>query len=138
MFCTSCGQPINDKATLCVHCGVPCGVEKKFCATCGKPVFENQAICLNCGCALPPQGGVAQGQAAGGTSSKDWTTTLLLCLFTGGIGGHQFYVGSPKKGILILVLQIITCGVAGSIWALVDLISICTKKFTDGQGNVIR
>lgn len=35
-------------------------------------------------------------------SEKDWVTTLLLCLFTGGIGGHNFYVGKTGKGILYL------------------------------------
>jgi len=31
---------------------------------------------------------------------KDWLTTLLLCLFTGTIGGHRFYTGHTGIGVI--------------------------------------
>lgn len=65
-------------------------------------------------------------------SEKNWLTTLLLCIFLGGIGVHRFYAGKIGTGILMLI----TCGGCG-IWTLVDLIMIITGKFTDKDGNVI-
>ena len=66
-------------------------------------------------------------------ASKDWTVTLLLCLFCGGIGIHRFYVGKIGTGILYML----TFGFFG-IGSLIDLIKIATGKFTDKNGNYIR
>jgi len=60
---------------------------------------------------------------------KDWLTTLLLCLFTGGVGGHRYYTGHIGIGIV----QTLTLGGCG-IWALVDLIMILTDNFKDARG----
>ncbi|MHB0970155.1 MAG: NINE protein [Thermoanaerobaculia bacterium] len=65
-----------------------------------------------------------------GMQQKDWLTTLLLCLFLGGLGVHRFYTGHTGIGIV----QLLTLGGCG-IWALVDLIMIITGKFTDASGQ---
>ncbi len=65
-------------------------------------------------------------------SQKDWLTTLLLCIFLGGIGVHRFYAGKIGTGIL----QLLTVGGCG-IWTLVDLIMIITGSFKDKDGNPI-
>ncbi len=64
---------------------------------------------------------------------SDWTTTLLLAIFLGGAGIHRFYVGKNGSGILMLL----TGGGCG-IWALIDIISIVSGRFTDADGNVIQ
>ena len=66
-------------------------------------------------------------------SSKDFITTLLLCLLAGGLGIHRYYVGKIGTGILYTL----TAGVFG-IGILVDLIKIATGKFTDKDGKVIK
>ena len=63
----------------------------------------------------------------------DWLTTLLLCIFVGGLGGHRFYVGKIGTGII----QLLTLGGCG-IWSLVDLIMIICQTFTDADGNAIQ
>ena len=63
---------------------------------------------------------------------KSWLVTLLLCLFTGTLGVHRFYVGKIGTGIL----QLLTFGGFG-IWTLVDFILIACKKFTDANGDLI-
>ncbi|MFZ1694582.1 MAG: TM2 domain-containing protein [Flavobacteriales bacterium] len=63
---------------------------------------------------------------------KDWLTTLLLCIFLGGLGVHRFYTGHTMIG----VVQLLTLGGCG-IWSLVDLIMIAIGSFKDAQGNAL-
>jgi hypothetical protein len=100
MFCSNCGAQIDDKAMLCPKCGV---------AT--SNYYHGPA-------AVDPAIGY------------DWLTTLLLCVFLGGLGIHSFY--TKKTGIGIA--QLFTLGGCG-IWTLIDLIMIVTGGFRDGQGR---
>ena len=76
---------------------------------------------------------VAPEVPVGAEPEKSWLTTLLLCIFLGGLGVHRFYVGKIGTGILWLM----TAGVFG-IGYLVDLIKIICGKFTDKSGNLIQ
>ena len=62
-------------------------------------------------------------------SKKNKTVALILAIFLGPYGGHQFYVGKIGKGILYLF----TAGLCGIGW-IVDIVRILTNKFTDNQG----
>jgi TM2 domain-containing membrane protein YozV len=105
MFCSNCGTQIDDKAVVCVKCGVPTSNYKS------QPVAGAQY-------GGPPAEGF------------DWLTTLLLCFFVGALGIHSFY--TKKTGIGIA--QLLTLGGCG-IWALVDLIMIITENYKDAQGR---
>lgn len=62
-------------------------------------------------------------------SKKQFTTTVMLAFFLGGIGAHRFYVGKKVSGVLMLL----TLGGLG-IWSLVDFVNIILGKFKDSEG----
>jgi hypothetical protein len=105
MFCSNCGALIDDKAVVCVKCGVP------------TPNFKSQSSAGILNSVDPAEG-------------YDWLTTLLLCFFVGAFGVHSFY--TKKTGIG--VAQLVTLGGCG-IWALIDFVMILVGSFKDGQGR---
>jgi hypothetical protein len=129
MFCRNCGSQVDDKAVVCVSCGVHPQKGKKYCQSCGKEVNEISDVCISCGAKLISQETTGN---LSGKSDKEWTTTLLLCLFLGSFGVHRFYTGHTVMGIV----YILTLGLFG-IGSLVDLIMIISGSFKDADGNVV-
>lgn len=104
------------------------------CPNCGAPMQSN--ICSYCHYTEPTNyqnvyGTVfinnAYTQINGvGVSPKSKMLTLVLCIFFGIWGAHQFYVGKIGKGLLYFF----TCGLLGIGW-LVDIIIILCGSFKD-------
>lgn len=71
-------------------------------------------------------------------SSKEWLVALLLAVFLGYLAVDRFYLGQVGLGITKLVVSIVTCGIGGFIWQVVDIILIATRKVTDDSGLPLR
>ena len=72
-----------------------------FCHSCGAEVNEKAVICVKCGVALGSvQLGTTQ---LGPVSDKEWTVALLLCIFLGTLGVHRFYTGHIGIGVIQLL-----------------------------------
>lgn len=66
---------------------------------------------------------------AGVQAHKSRTTFVLLGVFLGAFGVHNFYAGYPRKGAAQLCLSLFTCfyaAIVSEIWAIVEVCTITT------------
>ena len=66
---------------------------------------------------------------------KSWLVTLLLSIFLGQLGVDRFYLGKIGTGILKLLVTLVTFGLGGWIWWIIDIVLIATGKMTDSNGK---
>ena len=127
MFCKNCGEGLNDNQAICEKCGVKVGDGNAFCANCGKPVDPNAEVCMSCGVAVKKAGGDLAGQ--------DKIVMILVCLFLGGLGIHNFMMGETKKGIFRIIMSFF-CGL-GAIFALIDLVKIAMGTYVVDPNKLV-
>jgi TM2 domain-containing membrane protein YozV len=75
--------------------------------------------------------------AAAATSEKNTLVALLLAIFLGTLGVHRFYVGKIGTGFAVLGVTVVTLGIGGVVWAIVDIIAIARSKFQDNDGRTL-
>lgn len=72
------------------------------------------------------------------TSPKSKITAILLAVFVGGFGIHNFYIGKTARATaqllmtLTLILSFVTL-----ILVLIDIIKLASDKQKDGQGLLV-
>ena len=84
----------------------------------------------------------AYGQPVVAGPPKQWLVALLLGLFFGGFGVHNFYLGHTNRAIIQLILTIIVIGApVTAVWVLVELIMILMRSGSygyDAQGQPLQ
>ena len=92
-----------------------------------------------------PQGAYGQpayGQPVVAGPPKQWLVALLLGLFFGGFGVHNFYLGYTNRAIIQLILTIIVIGApVTAVWVLIELIMILMRSGSygyDAQGQPLQ
>jgi TM2 domain-containing membrane protein YozV len=69
-----------------------------------------------------------------GWQPKQKIVAGILGILLGGLGVHSFYLGNSKKGIIQLVLSVVTCGLLG-LWGFIEGIMILIGNVnTDAYG----
>lgn len=66
-------------------------------------------------------------------SDKSKTTTLILVLVLGYVGGHDFYLGNIGKGLL----KFFTLNIAGIGW-IIDIVKVASGGYQDNTGAPVR
>lgn len=138
MICPHCGQTIQDGDQFCSGCGAKVFLPRQHCPNCGADIHEQDRVCSTCGYQLPIQNNPT-------VQPKSKIVAVLLGLFLGGIGVHNFYLGYSSKGFIQVCLflgGIFTFGLtsfAAVIWGLVETILIFVGSIDrDGDDNLIQ
>lgn len=114
-----------------------------FCKECGRYLGDN-SVCPYCGYgkideyAYLKQSKNWRSEGAA-FSKKSRITAGVLQFFTGGIGLGRFYIGDNKTAILQICLSVLTLGLGGFLWGIIDSIGIFSgKALFDAAGKVIK
>lgn len=65
--------------------------------------------------------------AKDGVRKVNWVLCLIMSILFGALGVDRFIMGKVGTGILKLLVTIVTLGIGGFIWWLIDVILIATK-----------
>ena len=130
MFCQNCGAQIADKAVICVHCGVPTGVQDGSNPT---PAQQPVIHIVNTNTNTNTNRNTNYHGGSGRRPRKSKWIAFFLCVFLGYFGAHRFYVGKNGTGLVWLF----TCGLCGIGW-IVDCITIFIGTFRDNYGYALK
>ena len=94
-----------------------------YCKQCKKSI-ENTYICPDCGMRL--------------TKQKSRLSAGILQIFCGVIGLGRFYMGYKTYATLQILSSIVTCGIGGIAWGILDGIMILNGTVLyDNFGNLL-
>jgi TM2 domain-containing membrane protein YozV len=96
-----------------------------FCANCGNTISEKSTICVKCG---------VPNAAAGSSTSR--AAYILLGIFLGLLGVHNFVAGYTGRGVAQLLLTLLTGWLIIPLFAvwLWNIIEVCVVT-KDAKGN---
>jgi len=100
-----------------------------FCKQCGNEVLANAAICVKCGVAtgfVQQLGNTTIPLTHSNIPSKGKTAFVLLGVFLGAFGIHNFYAGYTGKGVAQLLITLLSLGFLGFISWIWAIIEVCT------------
>ena len=115
---------------FCTNCGAEVDVQDNFCGHCGSKIKNSDHNQVPQQISPPPQqqNVVINNVVENPMPRKDKWTALLLCIFLGFLGAHQFYDGKFVKGIIYFsifaVFGIFGFGFVVGILVFIDFISI--------------
>ncbi len=121
MYCDYCGSYIDDNYTICPYCGASMG--------CVDPQYQQQYYQQYQQPYMHPY------QGYNNWKPKYRLIAVLLGVFLGGVGMHNFYLGKKRRAILQIVLTVCTCGIGGLLGLLEGILIFLHIINTDGYGN---
>lgn len=103
-----------------------------FCQNCGAKISDKAVVCLSCGVAVK---NISVAKAS--SINDEWLVAMLLAMFLGIFGAHNFYLKRNSVAIAQLVLGLCSCFAISGIWALVDWVMILSGNYRKADGTLL-
>ena len=128
MYCRHCGNFMQPNAAFCIKCGINMGAGNRYCYNCGAVTDPKAVVCVRCGVSLSQH-------PVSSSEQKSMLVAGLLGIFVGWLGIHSFYLGYTAKGIVQLLLSIISFGTIGDLWGFIEgVLILCNVIKNDANG----
>lgn len=110
----------------------------RYCIMCGNKMEEKDIYCINCGSDQKPKKNnkkvvVSQTQEVVQTHEPKEKSKIgagILGIFLGWLGIHNFYLGNTERGIVQIVLTLLTCSFSG-LWGMTEGVLILLGYITE-------
>ena len=102
-YCTKCGAVNDDTAQYCTNCQAPLTAVN----TGYQPMQSVNA------------GAVTDWKAMGGDKKL---VAGILAILVGSLGVHKFILGYTTEGVIMLLVTVLTCGIAGIVMSIVGIV----------------
>ena len=140
MYCTNCGEQMEDNQAVCTKCGFAKGTGNKYCKNCGAEVEPQQAVCTKCGYSINDE---KQPETSNQIGGQDKTVIILVAVFIGTLGVHNFMMGETKKGVFKLILSLVggwLCGIGilvSLIFTIMDIVKIASGTYVVDENKLV-
>jgi TM2 domain-containing membrane protein YozV len=104
----------------------------RYCTKCGAINDDTAQYCSNCQAVLTPVGtGYQQPlQSVSPNALTDWKSmgadkklvAGILAILVGSLGVHKFILGYTTEGVIMLLVTVLTCGIAGVVMSIVGIV----------------
>jgi TM2 domain-containing membrane protein YozV len=111
------------------------GLDEMYCSSCGAIIKRRAEICVHCGVRVA---GPLSPTTVTAFSDRSRVAAGILGILLGGLGVHSFYLGNIVKGIIQIIVTIITFGIGG-LWGFIEgIIIIAGGTWRDAGGKPLR
>ena len=103
----------------------------RYCTKCGAINDDTAQYCSNCQAVLTPVStGYQPLQSVNPNALTDWKTmgadkklvAGILAILVGSLGVHKFILGYTTEGVIMLLVTVLTCGIAGVVMSVVGIV----------------
>ena len=103
----------------------------RYCTKCGAINDDTAQFCSNCQAPLTPVNtGYQPMQSVNQGAMTDWKTmggdkkivAGILAILVGSLGVHKFILGYTTEGLIMLLVTVLTCGIAGIVMSVVGIV----------------